>query len=79
MFHHWQIILGLLVYRGVTAQPPNKSKEHDFYVEHKLAAHTVFARISGRTEPVPVFHAVTSDHAEKLKKAFPLQSHYSYI
>lgn len=74
MFHRWQVILGLLVYRGTMERPPPKYKPsaYDFIVEERHTPTTVYVLLRGNGR-VPVFHARDNSHACRLKRDHTLQ------
>lgn len=79
MFHRWQVILGLLVYRGTMEQPPPKYKptEYDFIVEERHTPNTVYVCMRG-IGSVPLFHARDNKHAQRLKRDHVLQHDHKY-
>ncbi len=81
MYHHWSVILGILVYRGAitTPSPTFKSSAEDFLVIDKKTPHTVYVTDNKATAHVPVFHAKDAAHAQRLKDAHILQSHQQYV
>lgn len=79
MFHRWQVILGLLVYRGIMERPPPKYKptEYDFIVEDRHTPTTVYVLLRGNGR-VPLFHARDNAHANRLKRDHTLQPGHQY-
>lgn len=78
-FHRWQVICGMLVYRGPAHPTPTyRPAATDFMVEERESPFAVCVRISGRTEKVPVFHPISERHAAQLKKDHTLQPNHFY-